>query len=161
MEAEELAGLIETYAAPLELYARQWCADPADVVQSAFIRLIEQDPPPDHPGPWLYRVVRNAALSQRRSDQRRHRHEADARQMTGSWFEPSLESGLDGEAATQALHQLADEQREVVIARLWGGLTFQQISQLMQVATSTAHRRYEDGICALRKHLGVPCQNHE
>ena len=159
MNPDELARLIDEHAAPLELYARQWCDDFADVVQTAFVRLIEQDQPPEHPVAWLYRVVRNAALMQRRSNRRRRNHETNASQLTQQWFEPTTGESLDGELATRALEEISEECREVVIARIWGRLSFAQISELTNTSSSTAHRRYLDGLTQLRKKLGVTCQN--
>jgi RNA polymerase sigma-70 factor (ECF subfamily) len=56
-----------------------------------------------------------------------------------------------------ALALLTDELREVVVARTWGGLSFEQIAELAGCSISTAHRRYEAGIAALRERLEVPC----
>jgi RNA polymerase sigma factor (sigma-70 family) len=157
VDAEQLGCLIDTYAAPLELYARQWCEDPADVVQSAFVRMIEQEQQPERPGAWLYRVVRNLAISRRRSTRRRQNHERSAVATLPDWFEPESGSGLDGEAATRALSELPVELREVVLSHLWGGLTFEEIGDLTATSSSTAHRRYSEGIRLLRKLLGVSC----
>lgn len=159
VDAEELGLLIDTHAAALELFARQWCDDPADVVQAAFVRLIEQQPSPERPAAWLYRVVRNGALMQRRSIGRRRRHEIQCTALAPAWFEPSFGDGLDAVTAAQALQELPDVSREVVIARIWGGLTFEEIGELTGASSSTAHRRYLEGIDLLRKTLGVSCQN--
>ena len=47
----------------------------------------------------------------------------------------------------------------VIVARLWGGLSFEQIAGVAGCSASTACRRYAAGIDALRKELGVPCPN--
>lgn len=159
LNPDELSRLIDAHAAPLELYARQWCDDFSDVVQEAFVRLIEQQQHPNHPVAWLYRVVRNAALMQQRSDRRRRNHEASASRSTREWFEPTTGETLDEEQATRALEDISEECREVVIARIWGKLTFEEISELTNTSSSTAHRRYRDGLKQLRKKLGVTCQN--
>jgi hypothetical protein len=39
---ESIVRLFDRYAAALELYAAQWVATPADVVQEAFLRLVKQ-----------------------------------------------------------------------------------------------------------------------
>ena len=65
--------------------------------------------------------------------------------------------GLDAEAAVAALQNLPDDQREVVIAHLWGGLTFDQIGEAARCSASTAFRRFSCGIVTLRKELGWPC----
>ena len=63
MDSDWLGGLVDRYAAALELYARQWCHAPEDVVQEAFLKLVAQRPLPDQPAAWLFRVVRNGALN--------------------------------------------------------------------------------------------------
>jgi RNA polymerase sigma-70 factor (ECF subfamily) len=158
MMGPELFGqLMDEYAAALTLYARQWCATPEDVVQEAFLKLMTQRQSPDTPVPWLYRVVRNAAISAARSAQRRRRHEAVAASRTPAWFTPAPATGLDAEAASAALQALPLQQREVIVAHLWGGLTFEQIAELIGASSSTAHRLYHGGLVALRERLGVPC----
>jgi RNA polymerase sigma-70 factor (ECF subfamily) len=47
----------------------------------------------------------------------------------------------------------------VIVARLWGGLSFEQIAEAAGSSASTAFRRFSAGIDALRKELGVPCPN--
>ena len=54
---------------------------------------------------------------------------------------------------------MPDELREVLVARIWGGLTFEQIAEVLQTSTSTAFRRYEEAISYLRTRLGIPCPN--
>jgi RNA polymerase sigma-70 factor (ECF subfamily) len=56
-----------------------------------------------------------------------------------------------------ALERLPAELREVIVARLWGGLTFDQIAAVFGCSASSAFRRFEAGIAALREVLGVPC----
>ncbi len=106
---------------------------------------------------WLYRVVRNGALAAARAERRRRRHETTAARRMSSWFLPTDAARLDGEAATTALQGLPIEQRETLVAHLWGGLTFEQIGALTGVSSSTAHRRYLAGLHALRERLHVPC----
>jgi|SRR6476469_2049523 RNA polymerase sigma-70 factor (ECF subfamily) len=150
-----LGELIDRHGPALVLYARQWCAAPEDVVQDAFLKLIGQHRPPDDPAAWLFRVVRNAALDAAKADRRRQKREVVAR--ADHWFvEPDID-GLDAEKAVGALERLPAELRETIVARLWGGLTFEQIADVSGCSASSAFRRYEAGIAALREILGVPC----
>ncbi|HEX5273558.1 MAG TPA: RNA polymerase sigma factor [Gemmataceae bacterium] len=158
MGPEHLGRLVERHAAALVLYARQWCAAPEDVVQESFLKLVEQRPPPDNPVPWLYRVVRNGAVSAARTQRRRQRHEAAAAARAPAWFVADP-SGPDAEAAADALRALPLEEREVIVAHLWGGLTFEQIAELAGCSSSTAHRRYAAGLAGLRERLQIPCPN--
>lgn len=157
MGPELLQLLLDQYAAALTLYARQWCAAPEDVVQEAFLKLVALPTPPENPAAWLYRVVRNGAISAARAAHRRRHHEAAAALQLSGWFVEGEDSLLDGAAATAALSALPLDQREVIVAHLWGGLTFEQIAEVAGCSSSTAHRRYLAGLAALRERLGVPC----
>ncbi|MBX9789061.1 MAG: sigma-70 family RNA polymerase sigma factor [Pirellulales bacterium] len=140
----------------LELYARQWCHAPEDVVQEALLRLAEQRPIPDRPVAWLYRAVRRGALSAARGDARRQRHETAAA-LPAEWFECDVGLGLDAEVATAALEELPLAEREVVVTRLWGELSFQEIGDLVGCSSSAAQRRYVAALAALRERFGVRC----
>ena len=159
MTADALAELVSRHAAALVLYARQWCASAADdVVQTAFLKLVRQSPAPAHPVAWLYAVVRNAAMDASRSARRRKKHETVAAERTDTWFEPSDDpTGLDARAAAAALAELPPETREVVVAHLWGGQTFEEIAATVGGSASTAYRRYVAGLSHLRTLLGAPC----
>src|SRR5262249_31755316 len=136
---------------------RQWCAAPEDVVQEAFVKLVALPRPPEKPVPWLYRVVRNGALSAVRAARRRQHHESAAAARTPAWFAAADAAGLDAAAATTALQALPIDQRETIVAHLWGGLTFEQIAELTGTSSSSAHRCYQAGLSALRERLGVTC----
>jgi RNA polymerase sigma-70 factor (ECF subfamily) len=156
MSPAELARLMEAHAAPLVLYARQWCDEPEDVVQEAFLKLDRQGRTPDDAVGWLYRVVRNGALDAARSARRRQRRESVAARPVRWFVEPEVD-GLDVETAVAALQRLPVEQREVIVARHWGGLSFEQIAAAAGCSASTAFRRYTAGVDALRHSLGVSC----
>ena len=107
MRPEQLADLVDRYAAALVLYARQWCASPEDVVQTAFLKLVRLRTPPDNVLPWLYRVVRNGAIDASRAARRRNKYEAAAADHAPRWFCPSDDpTGLDARTAAAALATL-------------------------------------------------------
>jgi len=152
-----LSRLLDEQGAALVLYAQQWCDAPEDVVQEAFIRLMRQRPVPDNIVGWLYRVVRNEAISVSRTSGRRARHEAGAAAGREPWFKPAPDDALDAVAAVAALESLPIGEREVIVLRLWSGLPFEEIAELIGASTSTAHRRYEYGLKLLRENWSVPC----
>jgi RNA polymerase sigma-70 factor (ECF subfamily) len=51
------------------------------------------------------------------------------------------------------LAELALELREVIVARLWGGLTFAEIAEMVGCSLATAQRRYQAGLIELRERL--------
>jgi RNA polymerase sigma factor (sigma-70 family) len=156
MTPTEIARLIDTHSAPLVLYARQWCAQPEDVVQEAFLKLVKLRQAPEDATAWLYRVVRNGAIDQAKMARRRVLRESTTARGA-NWFVETEIDGLDAAAAVAALEKLAAEQREVIVAHHWGGLSFEQIAALVGCSASTAHRRYRAGIEDLRNSLGVTC----
>src|SRR6516164_7497582 len=158
MSPAELARLIDTHAASLVLCARQWCDEPEDVVQEAFVKLVRQPRPPLDAVAWLYRVVRNGALDASKLARRRQRRESAAARPVCWFVEPEVD-GLDAETAVAALQRLVPEQREVIVARHWGGLSFEQIAEVAGCSASTAYRRYVAGVEDLREKLGVTCPN--
>jgi RNA polymerase sigma-70 factor (ECF subfamily) len=101
--------------------------------------------------PWLYRVVRNQGLADRRSAARRRQREQKGSSPV-AWFD-AVDDQLDAREATRLLAELELEQREVIVARLWGGLTFAEIAPLIGCSLATAQRRYQAGLMELKKWL--------
>lgn len=52
---------------------------------------------------------------------------------------------------------LEDGLREVLVARIWGELPFEEIGNLCGISTATAFRRYEAALKAMREKL-MPAQ---
>jgi RNA polymerase sigma factor (sigma-70 family) len=156
MDVTQLGQLVDAHAAALVLYARQFCAAPEDVVQEAFVKLFKQERTPSPVVPWLYRVVRNAAISTARSEQRRRRYEAHAAREAPAWFVAHADTALDAAEVAASLQTLPTEQREAITLHLWGGLTFAEIADVVNSSTSSAHRHYAEGLRQLRERLN-PC----
>jgi RNA polymerase sigma-70 factor (ECF subfamily) len=161
MDSDLLGDLLDQHAAALELYARQWCEVPEDVVQDAFLKLAAQRAMPDNPAAWLFRVVRNAAIDASQAARRRRHYETAVASLSAPWFdaEPRGSRGvIDPEQAASALRALPISEREIIVAHLWGGLTFEQIAGIAGCSASTAHRLYGRGLITLRERLGVSCR---
>ena len=80
------------------LYARRWSECAEDVVQEAFVKLSEQDEIPRLVRLWLYRVVRNVAISSGRTRHRRRNPEARGVKILERTFRPvkSAVARVDG-----------------------------------------------------------------
>ncbi len=89
-------------AAALELYARQWCSTPEDVVQEAILRMARERPLPERPVAWLYCAVRRGAITAARGASRRQKHELAAAR-SADWFVGNERDTRDAEAAALAL----------------------------------------------------------
>src|SRR5438067_11375203 len=84
LDAERVAPLVDRHAAALRAFASQWSDSPEDLVQEAFCRLMGQRRSPNHPGPWLYQVVRNLARADHRG--KRHREQREAYSPVGESY---------------------------------------------------------------------------
>jgi RNA polymerase sigma-70 factor (ECF subfamily) len=158
LHAGQLAELIECHAGSLRLWIRSRCAACEDVVQEAFCRLSVAEPPPDNPVAWLYRVCRNLAEKQRVSDHRRRRRE-EARAQNQATRSDSADP-LELAETLAAVEQLDDNLRDVLVARIWGQLSLEEIGRLCGISAATAHRRYEAALKKLKSQLKSPCENN-
>jgi RNA polymerase sigma factor (sigma-70 family) len=162
MDLDWLRETVDRYAAPLELYARHWCDTHEDVVQEAFLKLVNQRRLPENAAGCLFRVARNGALDAAQAARRRRRREFEAAADCSTWFQvvnmPNSNEPLDPETVATELRSLPLEQREVIVAHLWGGLTFEQIGEVSGRSASAAHRLYGSGLSTIRERLGVTCR---
>jgi RNA polymerase sigma-70 factor (ECF subfamily) len=157
MTPQQLEQLILTHQRSLELFASQWTTSPEDCVQEAFLRLHRQKKHIANEAAWLFRVVRNLAIDQGRSDaSRSNREQFVGRQR--SLFASSNSQLIATDELEHAIRQLPDSEREVIVARVWGKLTLNEISESFGIAISTAHRRYNQGILSLQSHFEISCQ---
>jgi RNA polymerase sigma-70 factor (ECF subfamily) len=156
MTSPEFEQLILPNHRVLELFASQWTLTPQDCVQEAFLKLFASAPTIQQPRPWLFRVVRNLAIDAGRSEKSRKQREATYDTIRPH-FESKSELPISTTELQAALAELPDEQREVIIARIWGELNLNEIATAFGIAISTAHRRYQLGIQKLQTHFELPC----
>lgn len=148
----------------LLLCARQWTrsrADAEDVVQDAFVRFWRrQRHIPGEPVALLLTSIRRAACDLARRDSRRAAREERLEPNGGadeSLFEASLDDDDRRRAIEAALQRLPAEQREVLVLKIWGELTFVQIAEKLGVPLNTAASRYRYALGALRQELTATC----
>lgn len=152
LNGKTIEQLLDQHSAPLVLYARQWTTDAEDCVQEAFIRLATCRREPDDPVCWLYRVTRNQAINSLRSQSRRKSRERAVAQSE-LVLQTIHSTELTPASVEESLQSLPAADREVVVARIWGKLSFQQIGNLIGASSSTAHRRYESALRRIKEHL--------
>jgi RNA polymerase sigma-70 factor (ECF subfamily) len=120
-----------------------------DVIHQVFVKLLRgQTSMPEAPLAYLYRAVCNTALNARRIGLREV-----ALEQNSSLF---VHRGGDREAALAlqvALAELPEEQREVVVMKVWSGMTLQEVATATGVALNTAASRYRYALQKLRERL--------
>ena len=147
---EQFAQIVHECSGPLVLYARQLCRHPEDIVQDALLSLQAERNAPTYVRTWLFRVVRHRALNNIRGEERRRKHETQFRQEREVWFESPATLQLEASDAVAALQDLPADERETIVARLWGGLTLNEVASLTSTSLATAQRRYVRGLEKLR-----------
>ncbi len=157
---EDWKNCFAELAPALLLFARRWThsrADAEDVVQEAFVRFWRRQHSLENRG-LLYATVRSAALDRLRGEQRRSRREAVASLDNAGHCEPVFAPGDEGQhLLAAAIGRLPNEQREVVVLKIWNELTFAEIAVVLEISPNTAASRYRYALTALKKVL----QPHE
>jgi RNA polymerase sigma-70 factor, ECF subfamily len=156
-DPDEWAAWLDRHGAALVLLARQRVAsraDAEDVVQDAFVRFWRSRHRADDPVAYLYACVRSCALDWRRSRARRTRREhVAARPESEAWFEGPPEQDERRAAIEAVLLGLPEAQREVLVMKVWGGLSFPQIAGALRISANTAASRYRYALAKLRERL--------
>lgn len=150
----------QLYGPKLLLCARHWTrsvADAEDVVQEAFVRFWRhQRDLPGEPMALLVTSVRRAAFDLARREGRRTAREersASVVELPASPFHAPVEADERRAALEDALRRIAPEQREVLVLKIWGELTFEQIAAELELSPNTAASRYRYALAALRQEL--------
>ncbi len=127
-----------------------------DAVHDAIARLCKRERlGVEDPTAYLFRSVRNAALDQIRKRRTKLRSaesifdhtlaDPDRKQAT------DLERQEQTERVQQALDDLPEPQRQIVIMKIYGELTFRQIAEALDTPLSTVASRYQQALLALRQ----------
>ncbi len=150
---EQLRELYEEHGRVLLAYAQSLLQDRSaseDVLQQVFLQLLRRSVavtgPPLH---YLYRAIRNTAFNYRRS----HAREEARLNSNGHWLEhpPGMEEM--GLALQSALGELPEEQREIVILRVWGRMTLDEAALTLNVSANTLASRYRYALAKLKERL--------
>ena len=155
----DIVQLYRLYGHGLFAYARSLTGrreTAEDIVQESFLRLLESGSPlaKSSPSSYLYGVVRNLAMESSRQAALHRRHQPDvARDLTAR-----ASKGLDDErtrmsVALAELESLPVDQREVVVLKVFGGLTFEEIGDILQVPAATGASRYRYALEKLSERL--------
>lgn len=155
----EVGQWFEDEATALVLYARRWFgqAEAEELVQEAFMKLVQQRRRPDHVRGWLYTTVRNTAISRIRSSSRRRVREEKVTDESPSCFDRHPGDYLDARTAEAALETLSDEDRELVTLRIWGELTLKEIAGMRGTSIPTVFRQYRAALGRLREVMQDSC----
>ena len=160
---EDWSAWFERLAPTLILLARQRDpgsshADAEDAVHDGFVRFwrARRRQRVRHPEAFLFGCVRRAAMDRRRRDARRRDRErragADTPSDAGMFDSPAEQRERD-DTIQRALSRLNVEQREVLVMKVWGELTFAELAEALSIPQGTAATRYRTALAKLRDEL--------
>ena len=148
LDAEDLGGLLDRYWSVLVHWIGGAHDEAEDIVQSAFIKLAIEDPSPNNCVAWLFTVTKRLAINERLSSRKRHQRESQfAMQKPASVCPQPHATELE---LQELLSVLDEREREIVVARIWGELTFDEIATVCGQSKATVWRVYQTGIARLR-----------
>ena len=154
---DDWASWLDRHGPALVLLARAWVptrADAEDVVQEAFVRFWRSRDRAADPTAYLFACVKRSALDCVRARGRQTRREAAVAKPEGeSLFDGPLEQSERRAAVAAALDTLPEAQREVLVMKVWGGLTFPQIADALGIPADTAASRFRYALSKLRERL--------
>ncbi len=157
IDAQGFQQIVQAAYGPLLLFARQWDENGAeDVVQTALMKFwqcFDHATPPDNAKAWLFQTVRNELKYRTRQQTTSKKHLEIHAQSKTPWFWPTPETKIDAATVAEELVLLPLEFREVIVAKIWGDLTFDEVATLLGISRSSAHRRYLEGLEQLRKRV--------
>lgn len=129
--------------------------DAEDILQDTLVEIYQDARfyrPRTNPRAWVLTVTRHTALDAVR---KRTRH-ATAPLDTAEALPTPPDAHEELSALWDLLAVLSLEERELVVLRLYHGLSHGEIAETLRISTAAAQKRYRRAIDKLRAHHGVP-----
>jgi RNA polymerase sigma-70 factor (ECF subfamily) len=159
VEPRTLESIWRRYGQRLILYAASLVKDRSqaeDLLQGLFVRFLSSGtlPPADGEATYLFRAVRNVALNEFRSRKRAHR--AYSALLEPATEDPGLaaQMGELGKRIEGVLLDMPSEEREAVVLKIWGDVTFASGAAISGISEKTFEYRYYKGLGTLKERLG-------
>jgi len=122
-----------------------------DILQECFVRVWENrrklEAVQSLKG-YLFRMLRNIFLNLKRTEDR------EMKRRSQLIVEAPSDSDIDIEALNREIDGLPEEQRQVLVLRIWGEMTLAQTAEVLGIPENTASSRYRYALNKLRDGLG-------
>jgi RNA polymerase sigma-70 factor, ECF subfamily len=141
LDATAVGRLYAVHGRVLLAYAASLAEDvplAEDLLHQVFLSLLTGNVTVPEPAlPYLLRAVRNTALNLQRTRRREVALSGDER-----WLEAPPGRNTEAVAIERALRRLPGQQREVVVLRVWAGMTYEEIGRITGCPANTAASRF-------------------
>jgi RNA polymerase sigma-70 factor (ECF subfamily) len=133
-------------------------ADARDLLQELFVKLARRPHLLDgvrEERAYLLRLAHNSAvdLIRRRGAREKSGEQVSIEAPLLFAATPDPDEQAFREALSRALRELPPDQRTVVHLKLWEGMTFESIADLLEIPLNTAASRYRYGLDKMRERL--------
>ena len=102
------------------------------------------------PKAWVFRIARNCLI-----DFYRRTPDIAWDELASVVDQPSPDRSQDLQEVRRMMERLSAEQREIIILRIWEGLTFDEISAMLDISSAAAKMRYQRGVLALGSFMSL------
>ena len=154
LNENEFGKLVEKYFSALTLFAWRWAPDVAeDVAQTTFLKLLKHglnNGMPDNIAAWLFQTAKRTAIDESRKVFRFRRFCRRYQEDVDTLFEESPETVVYGREISERLKTLPEEARQIVLLRIWGNLSFEEIATVVGIPKTSVFREYTRALEVLR-----------
>jgi len=177
-EPRAFEELVRRYEGELYSYLRHYLGDAEmaeDAFQATFLQVhlkCSQFEPGRRVRPWLYTVATNQAIDAQRRNRRHRMLSLDRRWSEAQQYDAGTlaelldgrerdpvdlsESAEDGESVRQAVEQLPEPLRQVVVLVYYQGLKYREAADVLSIPVGTVKSRLHAAIGKLNQELNHP-----
>ncbi|MFH0834707.1 MAG: sigma-70 family RNA polymerase sigma factor [Patescibacteria group bacterium] len=130
-----------------------------DLTSQTFIRALEKidsfDPRRGNFNSWIYAIARNSVIDHFRSAKKMQNIDdifdlADATDISAEFAQKS-----DFDEIRSALQKISPRQREIILLRIWDGMKFREIAEVLEKSEAAVKMDFARGIKNLKKEVVV------
>jgi RNA polymerase sigma-70 factor (ECF subfamily) len=158
-QPELLERLLRRHAGPLLTFLRRMAGDrhaSEELFQEVFLAVWRKRHQYEYPRPfkpWLYAIALNKCRAAFRARPRPALPLGGEEVAPGATPEESAQAAETAALVGDAVTRLPPQQRAVVVLRVWEGLPYARIAELVGCGEATVRSHMHHGLAALRQHL--------